>query len=216
MVEWKVIRKYRPDYGCFCQTGKYICFRYKYFQDIKNTDHLCICMVDVCAPRSSNVPSGWMASDVKAISEGANRNIWLKVVRRAKIEFVGWTAKAKPVSSPLWVRTVDFGRNSVGSHKSLDIVDIKITLGRFTLHTVATHQKMKWVSTRDSQWGDSSRRSQVEGRNSVGNHKSFDIADIRIKPWRGLRFISLVKTCAMGTCRWNGWELGSRWKNKTN
>jgi hypothetical protein len=54
-----------------------------------------------------------MAIDVKAALEGANQNIWLKVVRsckeaeRAKIEFVGWTTR--PVSSPLCVRAVDFG-----------------------------------------------------------------------------------------------------------
>ena len=45
-----------------------------------------------------------------------------------------------------------------------------------------------------------------EGR-SVGSHKIFDIGDI-------LRFTLLIKMHAMSTCMWNGWELGSRWKNQ--
>ena len=40
-----------------------------------------ICMVALSVPRASNVLSGWMASDMKAALEDANRNIWLKVVK---------------------------------------------------------------------------------------------------------------------------------------
>ena len=53
-----------------------------------------ICMVDVGVPRASNVPSGWMASDVITASGGANRNIWLKVVRSSK-EYVLSTGESE-------------------------------------------------------------------------------------------------------------------------
>ena len=113
-----------------------------------------------------------MAIDVEAASEGANRNIWLKAVRsckeaeRAKIECGFWNVSTRSVMHLDFGDFVCTGRKNECTftvHFTMrNVVDfpcvafqrrknlVRAHVVELNNFIVATRQKLRWVSTRDS------------------------------------------------------------------